>query len=67
MMWGGSMGTMPLLWFAIYAALVVVPFWRLLPQFGLSSWISLLAILPVGALILLWIVAFRDKLDGGRT
>jgi len=51
----------------IFAALVVVPFWRLLPQFGIPNWVSLVAIIPLGALILLWVMAFRDKLDGGRS
>ncbi len=48
----------------ILAVLVVVPFWRLLPQFGLPNWLALVSIIPLGAVILLWVMAFRDKLNG---
>jgi hypothetical protein len=50
----------------IMAVLLVVPFWRLLPKFGISSWVALVAIIPLGALVLLWILAFRDKIGGGH-
>jgi hypothetical protein len=50
----------------IMAVLLVVPFWRLLPKFGISSWVALVAIIPLGALVLLWILAFRDKIGGGQ-
>ena len=60
----GSMGMGNMLTgFLFLAVLLVVPFWRILPNYGISKWVSLLAILPVGALILLWIVAFRDAFD----
>lgn len=49
--------------FLFMAVLLVVPFWRLLPRFGIDKWYALLAILPVGALILLWVVAFRDAAE----
>ncbi len=55
------------LFFAIVmAVLLVIPFWRLLPQFGIPSWVALVSIIPLGALILLWVMAFRDKIGGGR-
>jgi hypothetical protein len=50
----------------IYAVLVVVPFWRLLPQFGIPNWVALVSIIPLGALILLWVMAFRDRIYGGK-
>lgn len=53
------------LWFVILAALVVVPFWRILPRHGIPAWVSLVAILPIGALILLWVVAFKDDVSQG--
>ena len=62
-----GMGGGGLLFMVIFAALIVVPFWRLLPKFGIPNWVALVAIIPLGALILLWVMAFRDKLDGGRT
>jgi len=52
----------------LMGALVVVPFWRLLPRFGIPNWVALLAFFPPVALILLWVMAFRDRPDtaGGR-
>ena len=58
MMGGGGM-----LWYLLLTALVVIPFWRLLPRVGVPSWVALLALIPFGALVLLWIVAFKDKFD----
>ena len=59
--WGGF-GLVGLL---IWAALLVVPFWRLLPGYGIPNWVALVAIFPLGALVLLWVIAFRDKLGAG--
>ena len=68
MMGGGyGMGGGGLLWLLIFAVLVVIPFWRLLPKFGIPNWVALVSIIPLGALVLLWVMAFRDKLDGGNT
>lgn len=66
MMTNYGMGSGGLLWFAIFAALLVVPFWRILPRSGIPSWVALLAIIPLGAIILLRVVAFKDQL-GGRS
>jgi hypothetical protein len=67
MMGGGyGMGGGGFLFIVVMAVLVVVPFWKLLPKFGIPSWVALVSIIPLGALILLWVMAFRDKLDGGR-
>lgn len=46
--------------FVFLAVLLVVPFWRLLPRFGIAAPYALLAVLPVGAVILLWVMAFRE-------
>lgn len=61
--WGGLPGG-GILWVFVYAALVVVPFWRLLPRFAIPSWVALVAIVPIGAVVLLWVIAFKDQLDG---
>lgn len=50
-------------WPLVFAALLVIPFWRILPRNGIPNWVALFAIVPVGALILLWIVAFKGKPD----
>ena len=46
---GYGMGGYGMLWFLIIAALLVIPFWRLLPKFGIPNWVSLAAIIPLGA------------------
>ena len=51
----------------VFAALVIIPLWRLLPQYRIPNWVSLVAIIPFGVIVLLWVMAFRDKLDGGRS
>ena len=52
-----------LIWMAIMAALLVIPFWRILPRFGLPSWVAIFAVIPMIAVVLLWIVAFKDLGD----
>ncbi|MCV6595988.1 MAG: hypothetical protein OIF40_02740 [Mangrovicoccus sp.] len=42
-----------------FVALVVIPFYKLLPRYGMHPLWSLLAVLPVGIIILLWIMASR--------
>lgn len=58
--WHG-MGGGGFLWMLIVGAVIVVPFWRLLPRFGIPSWVALV---PLGAVILLYLMAFRDELNG---
>ncbi|MBD3678120.1 MAG: hypothetical protein HUJ27_06910 [Rhodobacteraceae bacterium] len=48
----------------LYALLVIIPFWRLLPRFGIPNWVSIATIIPIVALVLLWVMAFRDELTG---
>ena len=48
----------------IGAVLLVVPFWKLLPRYGISQYVAILAVIPVVALILLWIIAFKDDFEG---
>ncbi len=59
------MGGGGLLGLLIVGLLIVVPFWRLLPRFGIPSWVAILTLFPLVALILLWVMAFKDKIDGG--
>ena len=62
MYYGGFGGGM---WvgFLIVAVLLVVPFWRILPRNGIPNWVALVAIIPLGALVLLWVVAFKDMIE----
>lgn len=54
------MGLGGLIGILIAAAILAYPFSRILPRVGLNPWISLVAIIPIGAIILLWVVALRD-------
>ncbi|MBM9594113.1 hypothetical protein JM664_06265 [Rhodobacteraceae bacterium MCCB 386] len=54
-----------LFWMLIIGLLWVIPFWKLLPRYGIPSWVAILSIFPLVALILLWIMAFRDRIGGG--
>lgn len=51
-----------LLGWALYAALVVVPFWRILPANGWPKQMAVIAVFPVMALFLLWLVAYGDRI-----
>ena len=59
----GEMGGGPsfggLIWLLIIAALTIVPFWKILPRAGLSPWLALVTIIPLGTLVLLWVLAFK--------
>jgi branched-subunit amino acid transport protein AzlD len=57
-MWGGG-----LIWMIVMAALVIVPFWKILPRNGIPNWVAIFAIFPPVVLILLWVVAFKDDLN----
>ncbi len=59
-----GVGGVPLLFAMIWAALIIIPFWKLLPRFGISKYFAVAAILPAIALVLLWIMAFKDDIEG---
>ena len=63
MMWHYGMPGFGLFGLIVMVALLVVPFWRLMPRFGLPNWVALVAIIPLGALVLLWVIALKDKID----
>ena len=55
---------------AVLVALVgVLPFWFICKKAGLSPWLSLIMIIPFGALVLPFILAFMDwpALRGDRS
>ena len=66
MMGAYGMGGGGFLMVLVIGVLIVVPFWRLLPRFGIPNWVAILAIFPLVALILLWIMAFKDQIDERR-
>jgi hypothetical protein len=65
MMGYGYMGGVGWIWMLVFAAIMVIPFWRILPRVGIPSWVALFAIIPLGALILLWVAAFKEPVSGG--
>lgn len=45
-------------WLIAAAIFVVVPFWRIFARAGFKPVFALLALIPGGILILLWVIAF---------
>jgi hypothetical protein len=45
-------------WLIVSALFFVLPFWRICARAGFKPTLSLIALIPGGILILLWIVAF---------
>jgi len=43
----------------IIAALTVIPMLKLLPHFGIESYWAFAGIIPLGALVLLWVMAAK--------
>ena len=41
-------------------AIVILPFWFICKKAGLSPWLSLLNIVPMGNLVLIYLLAFMD-------
>ena len=41
-------------------AIVIVPLWMICKKAGFSPWLSLLILIPLGGLILLYVLAFAD-------
>jgi hypothetical protein len=41
-------------------AIVVIPFWFICKKAGFSPWLSLLNVIPLGGLVLIYVLAFSD-------
>lgn len=52
--WFGAHGLILLLW----AAVIILPFWKIFSKAGFSGWLSLLLLVPVVNLIVLYVIAF---------
>lgn len=50
----GTMSIWHLLIALIILLLIIIPFWRVLPQAGIPVAVSRVSIVPFGALILMW-------------
>ncbi|WP_198586188.1 hypothetical protein [Roseovarius salinarum] len=55
-----------MIWIIVLSALFVIPFWRLLPDYGMPAWLAVFAVIPVGALVLLYAMAFWARRTGER-
>ncbi|WP_168797725.1 hypothetical protein [Aliishimia ponticola] len=47
-----------LVW-VIVAVLTVIPMLKLLPFFGIQKWWALIAIIPIGAVVLIWWMSIK--------
>lgn len=56
---------MELIVYLIGTALILIPMWKLTDRAGINPAWSLVCLLPVGVIVLLWILAFREP--GRRT
>ena len=48
------------LFMLLFLAIVIVPFWFICKKAGFSPWLSLLHIVPLGGLVLFYVLAFAD-------
>jgi flagellar basal body-associated protein FliL len=44
----------------IVVAIIIVPFWFICKKAGFSPWLALLNLIPLGNLVLLYVLAFAD-------
>ncbi len=49
-----------LLWALPFAAMVVLPFWRICTKAGYSGWLSLLVLIPFANLIFVYFLGFSE-------
>ncbi|PXV54666.1 hypothetical protein SAMN04487785_112117 [Dyella jiangningensis] len=43
----------------LFFAALVVPLWKVLPRAGLPAALALVGLIPFGAVVLWWVLAFR--------
>ncbi len=48
------------LWMLPFAAVLVIPAWRLCQRVGYPGWLGLLIVVPMANLILLYVLAFGE-------
>jgi hypothetical protein len=53
------MAILPLI-ILVCLAIVIIPFWFICKKAGFSPWLSLLNIVPLGNLVLIYVIAFSD-------
>jgi hypothetical protein len=55
---------MELIGWLVSALLFFVPLYRILPRTGMDKNFAFFAFIPLGGLVLLWVIAFRDWTPG---
>ena len=57
-----NIGLPGLLFVILLGVLWTVPFWKILPRYGINKYVSLICLIPwlgsIASLVLLWIIAF---------
>jgi len=59
----GSLSISHWVFVLIIAVVLIVPFWKIFPRAGWSSYLALLMVVPVLNWILLWVLAFKKWPD----
>lgn len=44
----------------VFLAIVIIPYWFICKKAGFSPWLSLLNVIPLGNLVLIYVLAFAD-------
>jgi hypothetical protein len=53
------MAIMPVI-ILVFLAIVIIPYWFICKKAGFSPWLSLLNVIPLGNLVLIYVLAFAD-------
>lgn len=53
---------MSFLWWILTSVVTVIPLWILAPNYRLPPFAALVALIPFGSIVLLYVFAFRDSL-----
>lgn len=53
--------------YLIFAAIAVIPFWKICERVGHSPWLSLLVLIPLVNIIFIYYLAFGEWPRGGST
>jgi len=55
----GFLAVLPII-ILVALAIVIIPFWFICKKAGFSPWLSLLNVIPLGNLVLIYVLAFSD-------
>ncbi|MEL6099931.1 MAG: hypothetical protein AAFV87_08215 [Pseudomonadota bacterium] len=50
---------MEFFWWIIVAAASIIPMVKLLPHFGINQYWSAVCVIPIGTIVLLWVMAMK--------